>query len=117
MAADLAALVLAAASAAVPTASAPPDVAAPPADATKTASGLVMKVVKTGSGTEHPGDNDCVKVEFAGWKRNGTLVTSTRESGEPAVQCLLAVRPAMAEALKAMVVGEQRRIWLPAALT
>jgi hypothetical protein len=33
---------------------APPDVAAPPADAQKTASGLASKVLKPGTGKDHP---------------------------------------------------------------
>ena len=33
---------------------APPDVAAPPADATKSASGLATKVIKPGTGKDHP---------------------------------------------------------------
>src|SRR5215203_5307381 len=33
---------------------APPDVAAPPADAKKTASGLATKVLKKGTGKDHP---------------------------------------------------------------
>jgi len=33
---------------------APADVATPPADATKTTSGLVSKVLKHGTGTDHP---------------------------------------------------------------
>ena len=33
---------------------APPDVAAPPADAAKTASGLATKVIKPGTGKDHP---------------------------------------------------------------
>src|SRR6187402_2345534 len=43
---------------------APADVAAPPADAAKTASGLATKVLTPGTGKEHPGAQDQVKVHY-----------------------------------------------------
>ena len=41
---------------------APPDVAAAPADAEKTASGLASKVIKKGTGTEHPEAQDAARL-------------------------------------------------------
>src|SRR5690348_2602066 len=48
----------------------PADVAAPPSDAMVLQSGLAMKVLKPGAGTEHPSINDCVTVSFIAWKRD-----------------------------------------------
>jgi peptidylprolyl isomerase len=96
---------------------APADVASPPPGATTTPSGLAMKVLKPGRGNQHPKSNDCVKLHFTVWKRDGSLLSSTRESAEPKNQCLSMIFPGVAEALAAMVVGEQRRVWVPASLT
>jgi peptidylprolyl isomerase len=99
----------------------PSDVAAPPADARKTPSGLVSKVVARGSGTRHPGPNDCVKVHYTAWTRQGQLAGSssqyeTTTETIPALQCLRRMSPGIAEAVTAMVTGERRRIWIPQAL-
>ena len=55
----------------------PPDVAAPPADATTTASGLASKVLVAGTGTDHPGQNDTVKVNYTGWTTDGKMFDSS----------------------------------------
>src|SRR5437660_5936795 len=96
---------------------APADVAAPPPDATTTPSGVAMKVIKPGKGSDHPKSNDCVKLHFTVWKRDGSWLSTTRQSAEPKNQCLAAIFPGVAEALSTMVVGEQRRVWVPASLT
>src|SRR5579863_4663064 len=92
----------------------PDDVAVPPPDAIKTASGLAMKVLKTGSGTDHPAPDDCVVVTFTAWRRNGALYTASGPNGEPATQCLAVAIPGIAEALITMVPGDKRRVWVPA---
>jgi peptidylprolyl isomerase len=101
-----------------PPAPAPADVAAPPADAKTTPSGLALKVLAEGRGHERPSDNDCVKVHYSGWKRDGTRLSNSRLQfqGEPAVQCVRTAMPGVAEALKTMVVGEALRTWIPARL-
>ena len=101
----------------LPSIPAPPDVAEPPADAQTTASGVAMKVLRLGGSTEHPMDNDCVKVHFTIWKRDGTMLSSSRLQSTPEVQCLQSAFPGVTEALKSMVVGEERRIWVPGRLT
>lgn len=95
---------------------APEDVGAPPSDATKTASGLAMTVLRKGSGAEHPGGDDCLVVSFIAWKSDGTLFSTSGLNGESTVQCLATAMTGISEAMKYMVVGEQRRIWIPAAL-
>ena len=62
---------------------APSDVAAPPADAKKTASGLVTKVIKAASGTDHPTKDDLVTVHYTGWKTDGTMFDSSVARGKP----------------------------------
>ena len=94
---------------------APPDVAAPPKDAIRTASGVAMKVLRAGQGGDRPKDDDCVKAGFRGWTREGVLSVSSGEE-DGAVQCLRQVVPGLVTALKAMTVGEERRIWVPAEL-
>src|SRR4051812_47421294 len=48
---------------------APLDVAAAPSDAQKTASGLTSKVLAKGTGKDHPGAEDTVKVHYTGWTK------------------------------------------------
>ncbi len=97
--------------------SAPPDVAAPPADAKINDSGMAAKVLKPGSGVDHPVDNDCVRVRFTAWKRDGRLFSTSTSSDNSEVLCLNDAILGVAEALKEMVVGEQRRVWIPSDLT
>src|SRR5215470_584034 len=62
---------------------APPDVKAPPADAIKSPSGLVSKVIAPGTGRTHPGPNDIVTVQFTEWKAaDGSMVDSTQLRGK-----------------------------------
>ena len=96
---------------------APLDVAAPPADAQATASGLAMKVLKSGNGTEHPVDNDCVTANFIAWKTDGTLFSTSTSMDNSEALCLNAAVVGVSEALKEMVVGEKRRLWVPEDLT
>jgi peptidylprolyl isomerase len=95
----------------------PADVAAAPPGAVQTASGVAMTILKRGRGQERPQGNDCVKLHFTGWKRDGSFLASSRLRGEPENQCLQAMFPGVAEALKTMVVGDERRLWIPADLT
>src|SRR6185295_3593919 len=62
---------------------APPDVAAPPADATKTASGLATKVIKPGTGKEHPAKDDLVMIHYTGWTTDGKMFDSSVARGKP----------------------------------
>ena len=95
---------------------APPDVAKPPADAKKTASGLVSKVLVKGTGTAHPGPHDRVTVEYTGWTPDGKTFDSSIPTGEPARFRLDEVVKGWSEGLQLMVKGEKRRLWIPAAL-
>jgi peptidylprolyl isomerase len=91
---------------------APPDVAAPPADATRTATGLASRVLRPGTGTEHPGPRDRVTVHYTGWTTDGHMFDSSRGSA-PATFPLDHVIAGWTEGVQLMVTGEQRRFWIP----
>src|SRR5436305_1493388 len=95
---------------------APPDVAAPPADAQVTASGLASKVLKTGTGTDHPAPTDKVKVHYTGWTTDGKMFDSSEARGRPAVFALTRVIAGWTEGLQLMTAGESRRFWVPKGL-
>jgi peptidylprolyl isomerase len=93
---------------------APADVATAPADAKKTASGLATKVLTPGKGNVHPKDVDQVKVHYTGWTSDGKMFDSSVARGEPTSFGVTQVIAGWTEALKLMVVGEKRRMWIPA---
>jgi peptidylprolyl isomerase len=94
----------------------PADVAAPPADAVKTASGLAMRVLHTGRGKQHPTIDDTVEVHYTGWTTDGAMFDSSVTRGTPVRFPVGGVIKGWTEALQLMVVGEQRRLWIPAPL-
>ncbi len=95
---------------------APSDVAAPPADATKTASGLATKVVKPGTGKDHPGKDEVVTVDYTGWTTDGKMFDSSVARGKPATFAVNRLIPGFGEGLQLMVLGETRRFWIPESL-
>jgi FKBP-type peptidyl-prolyl cis-trans isomerase len=86
----------------------------PPADAQKTASGLVYKIETPGSGTVNPSDTDLVKVATSFW-------TTTTPEGKPGsfgpptrpMQMSQIILPGLKEGLGLMTTGEKMRMWLP----
>jgi FKBP-type peptidyl-prolyl cis-trans isomerase len=92
---------------------APADVATAPADAMETSSGLKSKVLQPGTGTEHPRDQDEVRVNYALWKTTGEMFD---RSAQPFTTLTNKMFPGWAEGVKLMVVGEKRRLWVPAKL-
>jgi FKBP-type peptidyl-prolyl cis-trans isomerase len=95
---------------------APPDVATPPADAAKTASGLATKVVKPGTGKDHPVKDDLVTVDYSGWTTDGKMFDSSIAHGKPSTFGVSRVIAGFSEGLQLMVPGETRRIWIPEGL-
>ncbi|NOU29443.1 MAG: peptidylprolyl isomerase [Polyangiaceae bacterium] len=95
---------------------APSDVGAAPADAAKTASGLASKVLTPGTGKDHPGENDTVKVHYTGWTKEGKMFDSSVARKEPAEFPVGGVIKGWVEGLQLMVLGEKRRLWIPATL-
>jgi FKBP-type peptidyl-prolyl cis-trans isomerase len=95
---------------------APPDVAAPAADAVKAPSGLATKVIKPGTGHDHPGIEDLVTVHYTGWKTDGTMFDSSVVRGKPSTFRVKGVIAGFSEGIQLMVVGEKRRLWIPESL-
>jgi peptidylprolyl isomerase len=96
---------------------APPDVAAPPADARVLPSGVAMKTLHAGTGADRAQGDDCVKVNFTGWWRDGSLQSTSKGHDDAAVQCLRRAMPGLAAALREMAVGESARVWVPGSQT
>ncbi len=94
----------------------PEDVAAPSAGATTSKSGLASKVLKAGTGTEHPSPTSQVRVHYTGWTKDGKEFDSSVRRGQPASFPLDGVIGGWTEGLQLMVVGERRRFWIPAEL-
>jgi FKBP-type peptidyl-prolyl cis-trans isomerase len=95
---------------------APADVAAPPADATKTPSGLAYRVLRPGTGTQHPTASDTVRVNYTGWTPDGQMFDSSIPNGAPISFPLDRVIRGWTEGVQLMVVGEKTRFWIPGAL-
>jgi peptidylprolyl isomerase len=92
---------------------APDEVAGPPADAEITESGLASKQLEPGTGERYPTASDRVTVHYSGWTTDGNLFDSSISRGRPATFSLSGVIPGWTEGLQLMVVGEQRRFWIP----
>lgn len=96
---------------------APEGLAEIPADGEKTASGLVSKVVESGSGDQATADS-LVEIHFSLWSKDGQLLESS-STGQQAAKLPVAKLPfeGLREGLTLMQVGERRHFWLPQALT
>jgi FKBP-type peptidyl-prolyl cis-trans isomerase len=81
-----------------------------------TASGLQYLVLTEGTGTEHPGPTDMVKVHYHGTLIDGTVFDSSVDRGEPIGFGLDQVIPGWTEGLQLMVVGEKTRLFIPSNL-
>src|SRR4051794_31247639 len=97
-------------------AKAPEDVQRAPGDAKRTETGLSYKILKSGTGAQHPGPASSVTVNYSGWTTDGKLFDSTYTRHEPATFRLNRVIPGWTEGLQLMVEGEKCRFWIPEAL-
>ncbi len=95
---------------------APPDLTDPPADAVKSKTGLITKVITPGSGTTKPADNDTVTVNYTGWLTDGKMFDSSYARGRASTFPLKNVIKGWSEGVQLMVVGEKRRMWIPDSL-
>jgi len=80
------------------------------------ASELRMVVLHPGTGTDHAAASDRVRVHYTGWTKDGTMFDSSLPRGQPGLFTLTQVIPGWTEALELMVVGEKRKLWIPARL-
>jgi len=83
--------------------------------ATKTASGLVIKTLKPGTGAS-PKATDTVKVHYQGTLTDGTVFDSSVQRGEPVTFPLGQVIPCWTEGLQQIKVGGKSRLVCPASL-
>lgn len=94
----------------------PPDLTMPPADAAKSASGLISRVVRPGDSTEKPSPNDVVTVQYTGWANDGRMFDSTLTRNAPSTFPLSRAMAGWKECVGLMVLHETRRCWVPEAL-
>ncbi len=95
---------------------APTDVAAVPDDAVLTDSGLASRVLEPGTGRERPGPVDGVVFQYTGWTTDGEMFDSSVARNQALRADLSRLVDGLSEALQLMVVGEKRRVWVPAHL-
>ncbi|HYR89347.1 MAG TPA: FKBP-type peptidyl-prolyl cis-trans isomerase [Terriglobia bacterium] len=84
-------------------------------DATKTASGVVVRTITPGSGAS-PGADDVVKVHYEGKLIDGAVFDSSIKRGQPAEFPLNGVVPCWREALQKMKKGEKAQVVCPSAV-
>lgn len=88
-----------------------------PADAEKLPSGVSVKTLVKGTGTQSPKIEDTVKLRISLWSPSGELLQSTDEDGRPAELPLDKLRiGGLPDAIKTMVAGEKKVAWIPAAV-
>jgi peptidylprolyl isomerase len=95
---------------------APPDLTSPPADATRSASGLISKMLSEGTGAEKPAATDVVTVDYTGWSSDGRMFDSSIARNKPSTFPLDRSLPGWRECVQLMTVGEKRRCWVPESL-
>jgi peptidylprolyl isomerase len=85
----------------------------PPADAERSATGLISKMLAPGHGEQRPAPYDKVRVHFTAWNTKGEVTDGTALRGGPATFEVTGVIAGWSEALQQMRVGERRRLWIP----
>jgi FKBP-type peptidyl-prolyl cis-trans isomerase FkpA len=83
-------------------------------NATKTASGIIIRTITEGSGAS-PTPDDMVKVNYEGKLIDGTVFDSSIKRGEPAEFLLTGVVPCWTEAIQKMKKGGKSQIVCPSA--
>ena len=92
----------------------PPSELSPPADAETLPSGLATKVLRPGTGTVHPRAEDAVLAHYSVWTEQGDRIDASWRRGEPRLFQVGRQIAGWEEGIKLMVVGERRRLWIPA---
>jgi FKBP-type peptidyl-prolyl cis-trans isomerase len=94
----------------------PPDLNAPPADAQKSADGLISKQLVAGTDGAHPAATDLIHIRYAVWKASDGSVIDYTRSEVPTFVDMSKLLPGMREMFAQMTPGEKRRAWIPASL-
>ena len=92
---------------------APADLQAPPNDAVKSSTGLISKIVRSGSSQLKPTATDVVAVDYTGWRNDGLMFDSSVARGKPSMFPLDRVMAGWKECVLQMTIGEIRRCWVP----
>jgi FKBP-type peptidyl-prolyl cis-trans isomerase len=92
----------------------PFDLKTPPADAAKTASGLVYKKEVTNDAGAAPTRNDTVMINYTGWRPStGETFYTNRARGQPMPLNLSTTAPGFTEGLQLLKKGEKAVFWIP----
>lgn len=92
----------------------PADLKKPPADAIKTASGLVYKKLVVNDGGTPVKRNDTVLINYTGWKQStGETFFSTKQQDRAWPLNLAKAAPGFTEAMQLMRKGEKAILWVP----
>ncbi|TMQ11615.1 MAG: hypothetical protein E6J91_22475 [Deltaproteobacteria bacterium] len=93
---------------------APPlDVHKPPADATKTASGLVYKKLVGHEAGVQPRRDQTALIRYTGWRRGSGETFFTMDDGQTIAIDIAHAAPGLREALPLLHKGEKVMLWLP----
>jgi len=104
---------------AAPAVAPPPsaDVSVPPRDARRETCGSVSRLLAPGAGAQRPRDDDRVLLEYATFSRSGRPLDSSLVHGDPVAESVRNLADGLPCVVKRMLVGESRRVWLPASTT
>ena len=92
----------------------PLDVKTPPADATKTASGLIYKKLVPVEGGTPIHRNDTVQINYTGWRQStGETFFTNRGRDNPMPLNLTQAAPGFVEAMQLLRKGEKAMLWIP----
>jgi FKBP-type peptidyl-prolyl cis-trans isomerase len=94
----------------------PSHLAEPPPDAQRNDAGVYSLVIRGGEGRERPDAGDEVTAHYVGWTTDGKQFDSSLERGKPITMRLDHAIAGWRHGVTEMVVGEQRRMWIPANL-
>lgn len=96
---------------------APKQLTPPKRGVKRTESGIAYKVLKKGRGKlKPPLPKTKVALLLSGWTTEGTLIASTVMNDRAYVARVRSMIPAFKEIVPTMVIGEKRRLWIPAEL-
>jgi peptidylprolyl isomerase len=95
----------------------PFDLKTPPADAVKTASGLVYKKMTANDAGSMPKRNDTVMINYTGWHQStGETFYTNKSRGTPMPLNLSTTAPGFTEAMQLLRKGERAVLWVPASI-